>query len=235
MMTVGDVMTRSVISVRSWTPLKEVAQLLVERRISGMPVVDDDGALLGVVSEGDFLMKEQGFQAIRHRPLARFFGESHESRSRQAKVQAVTAGEAMTAPAVTIASSRHVTEAAAVMTTRGINRLPVVDDGRLVGIVTRADLVRAFVRSDEELAATIRDDVLLRTLWLDPAQFTVFVEDGVASISGRVERRSTADMIGRAMSMVPGIVDVRTDLSWTTDDSQDELRPLDVVVPMGPR
>ena len=76
MMTVGDVMTRSVVSVRSWTPLKEVAQLLIERRISGVPVVDDDGVLLGVVSEGDFLMKEQGAQAIRHRPLARIFGES---------------------------------------------------------------------------------------------------------------------------------------------------------------
>jgi CBS domain-containing protein len=235
MMTVGDVMTRSVVSVRSWTPLKEVAQLLIERRISGLPVVDDDGALLGVVSEGDFLMKEQGAQAIRHRPLARIFGESQESRSRLAKLEAATAGEAMTTPAITIAPGRHITEAAAVMTARGVNRLPVVDGGRLVGIVTRADLVRAYVRSDAELAATIRDDVLLRILWLDPAQFTVVVEDGVASISGRVERRSTAEMIERAVSMVPGIVDVRPDLTWAMDDSRDEPASLDLVFPMSPR
>jgi CBS domain-containing protein len=235
MMTVGDVMTRSVVSVRSWTPLKEVAQLLIERRISGLPVIDDNGALLGVVSEGDFLMKEQGAQAIRHRPLARIFGESRESRARLAKFEAVTAGEAMTAPAVTIASGRHIAEAAAVMTTRGVNRLPVVDEGRLVGIVTRADLVRAYVRSDDELAATIRDEVLLRILWLDPAQFTVLVKDGVASIAGRVERRSTAEMIERAMSMVPGIVDVQPDLTWSMDDSREEPTSLDLVFPMSPR
>ena len=235
MMTVGDVMTRSVVSVRSWTPLKEVAQLLIERRISGVPVVDDNGALLGIVSEGDFLVKEQGAQAIRHRPLAWIFGESRASRSIRAKIEAVTAGEAMTTPALTIASGRHIAEAAAVMTSRGVNRLPVVDDGRLVGIVTRADLVRAYVRSDDELAATIRDDVLLRILWLDPAQFTVAVRDGVASIRGRVERRSTAEMIERAVGMVPGIVDVEPDLSWAVDDSRDEPSSIDLVFPMSPR
>ena len=138
----------------------------------------------------------------------------------------------MTAPALTIASDRHISEAAALMTARGVNRLPVVDDGRLVGIVTRADLVRAYVRSDDELAATIRDDVLLRILWLDPAQFTVAVRDGVASISGRVERRSTAEMVERAVSMVPGIVDVEPDLTWALDDGRDDSTALDLVVPI---
>jgi CBS domain-containing protein len=232
MMTVGDVMTRSVITVRSWTPLKEVAQLLIDRRISGVPVVDDDGKLLGVVSEGDFLLKEQGVQAVHHRPLARIFGESRGARSRLAKIGALTAGEAMTAPALTIAPGRHISEAAALMTGRGVNRLPVVDDGHLVGIVTRADLVRAYVRSDDELAATIRDDVLLRILWLDPAQFTVSVSDGVASIGGRVERRSTAEMVERAVGMVPGIVDVDSALSWALDDSRDESASLDLVFPL---
>jgi CBS domain-containing protein len=121
------------------------------------------------------------------------------------------------------------------MTARGVNRLPVVDEGRLVGIVTRADLVRAYVRSDEELAGTIRDDVLLRILWLDPAQFTVRVVDGVASIGGRVERRSTAEMVERAVAMVPGIVDVEANLSWAMDDSRDEPASLDLVFPMSPR
>ncbi|MGZ8513570.1 MAG: CBS domain-containing protein [Candidatus Limnocylindrales bacterium] len=225
-------MTRTVISVRSWTPLKEVAQLLLERRISGVPVVNDDGVLLGVVSEGDFLMKEQGAEAIRHRPLARIFGESRTSRASLAKFQALTAGQAMTAPALTIASDRRISEAAALMTARGVNRLPVVDAGRLVGIVTRADLVRAYIRSDDELAATIRDDVLLRILWLDPAQFTVAVRNGVASISGRVERRSTAEMVERAVSMVPGIVDVEPDLTWALDDGRDDSTALDLVVPI---
>lgn len=235
MLTVRDVMTRSVISVRRGTSLKEVAQLLIDQRISGVPVVDVDGAVLGVVSEADLLVKEQGADAIPHRPLARFLGESRESRAQLAKLGAVTAAEAMTAPAVTITSGRSIHEAAAIMTARHVNRLPVVDDGRLVGIVTRADLVRAYVRSDDELANTIREDVLLRILWLDPELFAVVVKDGVASISGRVERRSTAEMIERTLSMVPGVVDVHADVTWARDDSRLEPAELDPVFPFGPR
>jgi CBS-domain-containing membrane protein len=235
MMTVRDVMTRSVVSVRPGTPLKEVAQLLIDHRISGLPVVDDDGAVLGIVSEADFLVKEQGAEAVRHRPLARILGESRESRSQLAKIGALTAGEAMTAPAVTVSSGRRIAEAAAVMTARGINRLPVVDDGRLVGIVTRADLVRAYVRSDDELASTIREDVLRRIMWLDPALFAVIVTDGAASISGRVERRSTAEMIERAVGMVPGIMNVHADVTWAMDDSRVEPSALDAFFPFSPR
>lgn len=234
MMTVRDVMTESVISVRRSTSLKEVALLLIDHKISGVPVVDVGGAVLGVVSEADFLVKEQGADAIRHRRLARFLGESGESRVQLAKLEAVTAGEGMTAPAVTIGSRQRISEAAAVMTARKVNRLPVVNDGRLVGIVSRADLVRAYVRSDDELTRTIREEVLLHILWLDPARFTVIVTDGVASINGRVERRSTAETIERSVAMVPGIVDVHGDVSWSIDDSRIEPRPLDLVFP-GPR
>ena len=235
MMTVREVMTESVISVRPSTSLKEVALLLIDHKISGLPVVDVGGAVLGVVSEADFLVKEQGADAIRHRRLARFLGESDESRVQLAKLEAVTAGEAMTAPAITIGSRQRISEAAALMTARKVNRLPVVDDGRLVGIVSRADLVRAYVRSDGELTRTIREEVLLHILWLDPAQFTVIVTDGVASINGRVERRSTAEMIERTLAMVPGIIDVHADVSWSIDDSRIEPRPLDLVLPFGPR
>jgi CBS domain-containing protein len=235
MMTVRDLMTKPVVSVRPGTPLKEVAQLLVDCKISGLPVVDDDGSVLGVVSEADFLIKEQGAQAIRHRRLARILGESRESRSQLAKIGALTAAEAMTAPAVTIAASSRIAEAAAAMTAHGVKRLPVVDGGRLIGIVTRADLVRAFVRSDEELAKTIREDVLLRTLWLDPVLFTVAVKDGVASITGHVERRSTAELIEQVVGMVPGIIDIHTVVTWAIDDSRVEPPTLDTYFPFNPR
>ena len=235
MMTVREAMTTSVVDVRPATPLKDVARLLVEHRISGLPVVDDDGAVLGVVSEADFLMKEQGAEAVPHRPLARIFGESQASRSQQAKVDALTAGEAMTAPAVTIEPGRRIIEAAAIMTTRRLNRLPVVENGRLVGIVTRADLVRAYVSSDEELVRTIREEVLLRTLWLDPVPFDVRVVDGVAAIRGRVERRSTAEMIERAVALVPGIVDVNAAIEWSLDDRQLEPVSIDAVFPFSPK
>jgi CBS domain-containing protein len=225
MMSVRDVMTTNVVTVLLQTSLRDVAKLMVERRISGLPVVDEAGAVVGVISEADFLLKEQGPEAVRHRPLARVLGESRTSRSQLARLAARTAGEAMTTPAITAPPWMRIGEAAAIMTSRGINRLPVVDSGKLIGVVSRADLVRAYVRTDEELARTIRDEVLLRTLWLDPAMFTIVVADGVVSISGGVERRTTADMIGRALRMVPGIVDVQADVTWWLDDSRREPSP----------
>ena len=234
MLTVRQVMRSSVITVSPTTPLKDVAQLLVDRRISGLPVVDDEGRVLGVVSEADFLTKEQGFDRIPHRPLSRLLGESDQTRRAMAKVAAVTAGEAMTAPAITVAPWTSVPEAAATMSSRRVNRLPVVDEGRLVGIVTRADLVRAFVRSDEELAVTIRVEILRQLLWLDPAAFTVEVRDGIASISGTVERRSTAEMIARSIAMTPGIVDVKADVHWRIEDRDIKPAGLDPAFPYSP-
>jgi len=234
-MTVRDVMTTSVISASHDAPLKDVANLLVEHGISGLPVVDADKRVVGVVSEADFLLKESGADAMPHRRLERLLGETKATRTYRAKLEATTAAEAMTSPAITVSSGHSISEAARTMTTHAINRLVVVDDGRLVGIVTRADLVRAYVRSDQELAETIRQDVVLRILWLDPAGFVVNVKDGVATIVGGVESRSTAEMVGRAVAMVPGIVDVKADVTWSLDDTK--LRPpaVDPFFPFGPR
>jgi CBS domain-containing protein len=235
MRTIRDAMTQSVISVRPETPLKEVARLLVDNRISGVPVVDAAGAVLGVVSEADFLTKQLGSEAVTHARFARILGESRATRAQLVKLGAVTAGEAMTAPAVIVAPGRPISEAAAIMHARDVNRLPVVDDGQLVGMITRADLVRAFVQSDAELARTISEDVLLRILWLDPSSFVVEVRDGVASIRGHVERRSIAEMLERAVRMVPGIVDVHADVTWASDDARLEPASVDAVFPFSPR
>jgi predicted transcriptional regulator len=208
-----------------------VARLLVADRISGLPVVGETGEVLGVVSEADFLLKGQGELPVRHRPLSRFLGGQRETKAQLAKLRATTAGEAMTAPPVVIGPDRPLNEAAALMMARQVNRLPVVEDGRLVGIVTRGDLVRAYVRTDEELARTIREDVLLRVLWLDPSSFEVGVHDGVVAIAGTVERRSMAGVVEHAVRMVPGVVDVRADLQWAIDDGRIHPEPLDPVHP----
>lgn len=234
-MTVRDVMTTPVYTVTATTPLKEVARLLVTHRISGVPVVDDQGRVLGVVSEADFLLKEGGHDVSRRRRFRRILGEDHAKVAREAKIGAITAGEAMTAPAATVEADRTMTAAATVMVERDINRLPVVDDGRLVGIISRADLVRAFVRTDEQLAEAIRHDVLLRVLWLDPALFEVAVRDGVATVSGRVEHRSTAEMLERAIRTVPGIVDVRCQVTWSFADDAVQPQTVDPVFPYSPR
>jgi CBS domain-containing protein len=104
------------------------------------------------------------------------------------------------------------------MVDEGVNRLPVVDaDGKLVGIVTRADLVRAFVRTDSELEREIREDVLLRSLWVAPERVVVEVEEGVASLRGQVENRATAEMLPDFVRRVPGVVAVHSDVSWEDD------------------
>jgi len=232
--TVRDVITRSVLSVGPGTPLKDVARLLIEHGISGLPVVDQAGRVMGVISEGDLLVKEQSREAFHHRPLARIFGESEETRQLLAKADARTAGDAMTSPAITIDAARSVNAAAAVMVERRVNRLPVTEDDRLVGIVTRADVVRTFVRTDEELAELIRRDVLLRSLWEDPAAFSVSVINGVATIRGRVERRSSAAIIERMVEMQPGIVGVTAEIAWAMDDRDLQPPAADYFSPKSP-
>jgi CBS domain-containing protein len=234
MMTIRDVMTQRVVTVQAATPLREVARLLDSGRISGLPVVDEIGAVVGVVSEADFLVKAQGPDAVQHRRLSRLLGDSIATRDQLAKVNATTAGEAMTSPAITIAPGRRINEAAHLMTSQRVNRLPVVEDGRLVGIVTRSDIVRAYVRTDAELAGSIRDDVLLRSLWLDPTSFTLEVRDGTVTISGHADRRSTAEMVERTIALVPGVLSVHAAVTWAVDDSHPETVAVDPYLPVGP-
>ena len=185
-MQVKELMTIDVTTVRSTTPIKEAAALLAEHRISGLPVVDADRHVLGVLSERDII-----------------------------ELAGKTAGEAMSAPALTIGANRSVTEAVATMLDRNVKRLPVVDrDGLLVGIVTRADLVRAFVRPDEDVAREIREDVIRRTLWIEPAEVRVEVSDGEVRLSGEVDSKSDAELIPRFVERVPGVTSVLSKLRW---------------------
>lgn len=218
-MKVAKVMTRQVAAVRPDTPLKDVAALMVSKGISGVPVVDDDGAVLGVVSEADFVIKERGPGGVHHRLLARVFGESRQTRAELVKIEAQTAGEAMTSPAITVAATDTLRWAAEQMASRKINRLPVVEGSKLVGIITRADVVRAFVRPDAELARLVREEVLAKTaFWLEPESFVVDVKDGVVALRGRVERRSLAETIVEVIRDLGGVVGVTTELSWELDD-----------------
>ena len=210
-MKVSDVMTRNVVTVTTRTPLKEVARQLVRRRVSGLPVVDDDGSVIGVVSEGDILVKERDRGPGRGSLLDHLFegdgaGLKHEARD---------AGDAMTSPAVTIRPDRTVAEAAAMMLDRCVNRLPVVNrDGRLVGIVTRADLVRAFVRDDDAIEAEIRNDVILRTLWSSPDRFRLEVEGGEVTIEGEVTDAESAQLLAHFIERVPGVMGIRSRVTW---------------------
>jgi predicted transcriptional regulator len=135
-----------------------------------------------------------------------------------------TAGDAMTAPASTIGANRSVTEAVATMLDRNVKRLPVVDgEGLLVGIVTRADLVRLFTRSDEEIARDIRQDVVKR-LWIAPERIEIEVEQGEVVLRGEVDTEVEAGLLEKRIPLVAGVVGVRSELSWAVDRSGNSNR-----------
>lgn len=203
-MKVKDIMSTEVVTVGPETSLKAVARLLVEHGISGVPVVDGDGAVLGVVSEGDLLFKERG--PVGRTGILSWLLDEHGVEGR-AKLDAVTAGDAMTAPAVEIAPWQAVTAAATLMIERGVNRLPVIYKGRLAGIVTRADLVRAFARADQEIAAEI-ERLLGRLLLPDMGAIEVAVDDGHVVIAGRLANEADVEMVARHTASVPGVVTV---------------------------
>jgi CBS domain-containing protein len=226
MKVVREVMTDQVVSVPPAMPIKDVARILVDRRISGLPVVAEDGSVIGVVTEGDLLVKEHDLSSVHRRPLARIFGESREMRQLRAKAEALTAGEAMSSPAITIRPDSPIHEAASVMIERKVNRLPVVDEhGKLLGIVARADVVRTLVRADAELAEDVRHEALWKGLWIDPATFHVEVTNGIAKVQGSVQRRSTAAIVERMVRSVPGIVDVVAEIEWSIDDHNHDVLP----------
>ena len=215
-MKVAELMTRDVATVTPETPLKVVAATLLGLGVSGLPVCDRDGRVLGVVSESDVLFKELGPET-RGRAFSQELAHAGKERAR-------TAGQAMTSPAVTIEPDRPVWRAARTMLDRGVNRLPVVEDGRLVGIVTRADLVRAFHRPDAELERELRDEVLTRTLWIDPAKVDVDVEMGEVRLSGEVDTKTSAELVAEYAGRIPGVVAVASELTWSVDDQARRTR-----------
>ena len=212
-MKVKEVMTVDVLTVPTGKTLKETAQILASTGISGLPVTDDDGNVVGVISEADILFKERSPERRRGGSFAwLFFPDMIEN---EAKLDARTAGEAMSSPAVTIGPDRPVGEAAARMLDDAVNRLPVVDEeGKLVGIVTRADLVRAFTRSDGEIEMEIRKELISRTFWLQPTDLEVLVRGGEVTVTGEVDTKSDAELLPELIAQVPGVVSVDSKLTW---------------------
>jgi CBS domain-containing protein len=211
---VEALMTRDVLTIPADMPLKQVAATLHARGLSGAPVCDAGGRVLGVVSSTDILHKERGFQYGQRGLLARLAG-----RPPATKLDARTAGEAMTAPAITAPPYMSAAGAARMMLEKGIRRLPVVSGDRLVGIVTDTDLVGAFDRPDEEIAAEIRDELAWQLpLPAEPGQPTVEVTNGHARVHGRVPLRSDVGIVEHVVSRVPGVVAVDAELSWQDDD-----------------
>jgi CBS-domain-containing membrane protein len=212
--TVADVMTRTVVSVRASAPFKDVVRLMHDYRVSALPVVDDDDRLVGIVSEGDLILKEDPeFDDGAH------LFESRQRRHDREKAAGIVAAELMTTPVVTVTPDAPLGDAARLMYRRGVKRLPVVDEeGTIHGILSRSDLLKVFLRADVDIGHEVREDVIRRTLWIDPDTVKVTVHDGVVRLEGQLERRSLISVLERLVGAVEGVVGVDAHLSFDADD-----------------
>jgi CBS domain-containing protein len=140
-MRIEEVMTRDVITVGPTTPIHRAAQLMVKHGVSGLPVIDDDGRLVGIVSEGDLILRQKRRS---ERPWwRRFFTDGEQLAREYRRALGTTVGDVMNSPVVSISPVWGIEMAATILHNKGIRRLPVVLDGQIVGIVTRADLIKA--------------------------------------------------------------------------------------------
>lgn len=212
---VRDVMTDDVASVRADTPFKSVVWALATRQVSGAPVLDADRVVVGVVTEADLLPKQ-----TRERRVVRWPFSSRARRLRARKACGLVTGELMSAPAVTVTPDTPLSDAAVTLARYGVRRLPVVDAaGRLVGVLSRRDALRAFLRADSGIALEIERDVLKEAMCVDPASVWVQVRDGVVTLSGQLEHKGMVACAEELTRAVDGVVDLVNDLTYARDDT----------------
>jgi CBS domain-containing protein len=208
-LTVAEVMTTDVVTVTEDMPFKAVAAILADHHVSAVPVRSMYGGVAGVVSETDLLRKEE-FQRS---------GKKWFHRKARTKAEALTAGALMSSPAISVEGSCTLDEAARLMAARHITRLLVMNGDQLTGIVTRSDLLSAFLAPDQQILARVRRDIVDHRLWDDPTAVQVNVLEGVVTLTGQVEKRSTVVFANELISGVDGVVAVRNELTWTFDDT----------------
>jgi CBS domain-containing protein len=219
--TVRQVMMIQVVAVREDVPYKEIVQVLDRFNVSAVPVLDKHRKVIGVVSEADLMARVEFVDDASQAPLF----ERRRRRTARKKAAGETARELMSVPAVTIGPEASVIAAARLMDDERVKRLPVVnEDGVLIGIVSRRDVLSAYLRRDDDIREEIRRDVLGRVLGLHEPQVCVSVTRGVATLHGAVGCRSVAQIAARLVHGVPGVVDVIDDLTFEYDDSPDVRR-----------
>jgi CBS-domain-containing membrane protein len=220
---VETVMTKDVIAVTEETPYYEIVKILAERAIKAVPVIDAERRVVGIVSDADLLRKEEYKDRAEADPPL-FEGRRH--RTARAKAAATDAAGLMSAKVVCLTPDMPVPKAARILAEHGYKQAPVVDgEGRLVGIVTRSDLLRLFLRPDEDIRQEIVREVLFRGMWQDPARVHVHVDDGVVTLSGTLDAKSLIPVLVKLTTAVDGVIDVISDLSFDYDDTRPLVYP----------
>ena len=219
MRTVGSVMTQTIVTVTPETSFKDAVRLLRRRRVSGLPVVDAKGNLVGIVSEADLLNK------VEKRDPDAYLVESRPHRLDRARSAALDVASAMTRDVTTVRPDFPVALAAREMHTRGFKRLPVVDEkGKLVGIVSRGDLLKVFLRTDRDLRSDIRRLVDSAQIRRGGPGIKLTVSGGIVDLAGNLESKTRLEAIVRAISEIDGVVGVRSKVAFDVDDSVDDSR-----------
>jgi CBS domain-containing protein len=214
--TVSDVMTRRIHVASPLTPFKLLVRLIEENRVSAIPIVDQQGVPVGVVSESDLLLKERRREFDSRRDLV----HPIKRRQERAKADGLVASDLMTSPAITIESRAGLSEAARRMQERNLRRLIVVDArGRIAGIVSRSDLLQVFLRTDEDLRDEVKDQLIPAVLIDQTQPIEVDVRWNVVTLSGVVDRKSDARILTRLTRELDGVVEVIDQLRYEWDDT----------------
>lgn len=214
--TVADVMTSRVHVASPLTPFKLLVRLIEENRVSAIPIVDQQGVPIGIVSESDLLLKERRLEL----ETSHYLLHVQKRRQDRVKARATVASDVMTSPAITVPSDTSLSDAARLMQEKNVRRLVVVDErGRIAGIVSRSDLLQVFLRSDEELRQEITKNLIPAVLLPPDDAVGVDVRWNVATLSGEVDRKSDAEILTRLALQLDGVVDVVDRLSYRWDDT----------------
>jgi CBS domain-containing protein len=209
-------MTRRVHVASPLAPFKFLVRLIEENRVSAIPIVDQQGLPIGIVSEADLLLKERRRELESSADLLHRQKRHHE----RAKAEGTVASEVMTSPAITVASGTSLSQAARLMQEKNVRRLVVVDErGRIAGIVSRSDLLQVFLRTDDELRDEIAGTLIPAMLLSSPESIGVDVRSNVVTLSGRVDRKSDAEILTRLTRELDGVVGVVDRLGYRWDDT----------------
>jgi CBS domain-containing protein len=214
--TVSDVMTCRVHVANALAPFKHLVRLIEENRVSAIPIVDEQGFPIGIVSESDLLLKERRNELQSSDDLLHL----QKRRRERAKSEGTVASEVMTSPPITVASDTSLSEAARLMQEKEVRRLVVVDErGRIAGIVSRSDLLQVFLRTDEELHDEIAGTLIPSLLLSSPERVGVAVRLNIVTLSGEVDRKSDALILTRQTRDLDGVVGVVDRMNYRWDDT----------------